>query len=141
MTIQIMPFDWIETFTFMIHLHLRGIHIPWRGNHSSLFFLCQIIMLFSHRLIEITMRCGFTGLKNVILFLKPAIRPEAKNLKAIYDFEGPAPIDKLLTATLIVPMALSCLISRLSPCLSWFLHPSSVWTAAKYAIWMAKNTQ
>lgn len=42
------------------------------------------------------------------------------------DFEEQAPIDELLTATLIAPMALSCIFSGLRPCRSALLHPSSV---------------
>jgi hypothetical protein len=47
-------------------------------------------------------------------------------LKRSDDLEQPAPIDKLLTATLTAPTALSCLVSGLSPCLSWLLHFSSI---------------
>lgn len=46
--------------------------------------------------------------------------------RLFYDLEGPAPIDKLLTATLTAPTTLRCLISGQRPFLSWFLQPSSI---------------
>jgi len=61
-------------------------------------------------------------------------------LKRSDDLEQLAPIDKLLTATLTAPTAQSCLVSGLSPCLSWLLHFSSIWTPTKYAIWTLIST-